>query len=243
MDESEWWRTFSGEEAPGWVRRLREQHQALLERKAVSQSHDVEDITDGPGAGSPDARSSPASTGESPLDVTNPEQRDGSAPDTAKAERTQLYRQFLSRTFADDPDYQTQIGALLAAFQYDISAWLVAEVVGCSVGYARRFEYQPETGVREKPWAQKQRASRVGPALRQRVLDRDESACVRCGATEEVVAHHIIPARQGGAPHMGNLATLCEDCHRAAHDGLINSGEVFYEPIEAFWRWADSAED
>jgi len=73
------------------------------------------------------------------------------------------------------------------------------------------------------------------------VLDRDDSACVRCSATAELVVHHIIPARQGGAPHMGNLATLCEDCHRAAHDGLINSGEVFYESIDAFWRWVDSA--
>lgn len=53
----------------------------------------------------------------------------------------------------------------------------------------------------------------------QKVKSRDHYTCQRCGSTEDVEAHHIIP-------YAGNLAlrydltngiTLCRKCHNAEH--------------------------
>jgi 5-methylcytosine-specific restriction endonuclease McrA len=50
---------------------------------------------------------------------------------------------------------------------------------------------------------------------RRKVLERD-GACVVCGATEHLEAHHVVAARHGGATSPENLVVLCSDCHREA---------------------------
>jgi hypothetical protein len=151
-----------------------------------------------------------------------------------------MYERFLTDLGLRDEDYQVQIMALISGFQYDISAYVLAEVIGCSIGYARRFEYTDEQGASEKLWSQNQRGSQIGPALRKRVLRRDGSECVRCGAEEGLITHHIIPAGQGGPAKLDNLAMLCDTCHRAAHGGRINSGDTCYDSIESFWAWVSA---
>jgi 5-methylcytosine-specific restriction endonuclease McrA len=51
-------------------------------------------------------------------------------------------------------------------------------------------------------------------ATRGKVLQRDDRRCTNCGATEDLQAHHVIAAADGGRTTMKNLITLCVDCHR-----------------------------
>jgi len=204
----DWQRGVSAEQLPAWVRRLQEKHHALLDQARSRKPRDVANIEDSSRAENSDLvsreRPEPRPERRRPNRVIWNESRDESVLPEAR----ELYEEFLNRMFPEETEYQTQIVALLAVFQYDIPASVVADAVGCSTGYARRFEYRSDTGVREKTWSQKQGESRVGPGLRQRVLNRDDSECVRCGSVDELVVHHIIPARRGGPPLTSNLATL-----------------------------------
>lgn len=44
------------------------------------------------------------------------------------------------------------------------------------------------------------------------VTERD-GACVRCGSTHYLSAHHIIPRAEGGPDTPENLVSLCVSCH------------------------------
>lgn len=53
--------------------------------------------------------------------------------------------------------------------------------------------------------------------LRKQALLRDGHRCVRCGNTEPLAAHHVVPVAEGGTMTLDNVTTLCEHCHRTAH--------------------------
>jgi 5-methylcytosine-specific restriction endonuclease McrA len=57
--------------------------------------------------------------------------------------------------------------------------------------------------------------------IRERVLARDRHRCTRCGATERLEVHHVIPARDGGATTPANCVTLCADCHVAVERATV----------------------
>jgi 5-methylcytosine-specific restriction endonuclease McrA len=48
------------------------------------------------------------------------------------------------------------------------------------------------------------------------VLERDRHACTKCGSTDGLEVHHVIPAAAGGATSLENLETLCVSCHLVA---------------------------
>jgi 5-methylcytosine-specific restriction endonuclease McrA len=48
-------------------------------------------------------------------------------------------------------------------------------------------------------------------------VKRRDGACVECGVTTGLVAHHVVPAREGGVDDPSNLVTLCRSCHGLAH--------------------------
>jgi hypothetical protein len=50
--------------------------------------------------------------------------------------------------------------------------------------------------------------------LRQRVLDRDGSRCLRCNTREDLHMDHIVPVVHGGMTTFENLQTLCGTCNR-----------------------------
>lgn len=58
---------------------------------------------------------------------------------------------------------------------------------------------------------------RRSPATRRRVLERDGRACVVCGSTENLRAHHLVRVADEGANTEENCVTLCEDRHLDAH--------------------------
>lgn len=154
-------------------------------------------------------------------------------------ELANIYAEFVDRACDHDATYQSTIKRLLSAFQHNIPSHVIADVVGCSAGHARRFEWDTnQNTVSEKQWSRSQRENQAPPALVDRVNDRDNNCCVRCESTNQTVVHHIIPVATGGSAVLQNLAVLCKRCHRDAHDGVINSGEVIYDSLEQFWLWA-----
>jgi hypothetical protein len=54
--------------------------------------------------------------------------------------------------------------------------------------------------------------------IRKIVYKIDHWTCQRCGARNvELHAHHLIPISEGGSNEIGNLITLCKDCHTDMH--------------------------
>lgn len=49
--------------------------------------------------------------------------------------------------------------------------------------------------------------------LRKQIIERDGSACSRCGNYLDLIVHHIVPFRDGGGNEPENLITLCRRCH------------------------------
>lgn len=58
-------------------------------------------------------------------------------------------------------------------------------------------------------------------ALREFIIQRD-GMCQWRGATDNLVADHIISRRNGGAHHPDNLRTLCDPCN-CARAGLVGA--------------------
>lgn len=58
------------------------------------------------------------------------------------------------------------------------------------------------------------------------VLNRDKYVCQCCKTRKGTLhVHHIVCRSNGGSDKMENLITLCEDCHKKLHDGLISDFE------------------
>ncbi len=55
--------------------------------------------------------------------------------------------------------------------------------------------------------------------LRERILARDSYLCQTCAKagrlTPATAVDHIVPKAQGGTDDPGNLAAICDPCHRA----------------------------
>jgi HNH endonuclease len=51
--------------------------------------------------------------------------------------------------------------------------------------------------------------SGIGKKTRAAVLERDGHCCRRCGRTDGLTLHHVIPIRDGGGNSGGNVVTLC----------------------------------
>lgn len=59
------------------------------------------------------------------------------------------------------------------------------------------------------------RSRAITPRTRARVLERDGSACVKCGAGAPLEIDHIIRYADGGTEDLENLQALCVPCHRS----------------------------
>jgi 5-methylcytosine-specific restriction endonuclease McrA len=71
---------------------------------------------------------------------------------------------------------------------------------------------------RERSRAKPQRLARNSARfkkLREVVKARDGHRCRRCGSSQRLEVHHVVPLEQDGAPFdVANLVTLCSGCHR-----------------------------
>lgn len=50
-------------------------------------------------------------------------------------------------------------------------------------------------------------------------LERDSFKCTKCGATEPLAVHHVVPWPETHDNELENLLTLCISCHMTIHKG------------------------
>jgi hypothetical protein len=63
----------------------------------------------------------------------------------------------------------------------------------------------------------------VSNEQRARILARDRSTCLRCGATDNLTIDHIHPRSRGGSGDDDNLQTLCRRCNSTKNNKLAAS--------------------
>ena len=149
-------------------------------------------------------------------------------------------------TYSRRTQFATQREAVIAirtgfepALQRRLRSDIVADVVGCNESYAAEFELvttQPFPIVLKKEHVARREMNALTESMRETVKERDDYNCVRCAEGAELEVHHIVPIAQGGVTNLSNLATLCENCHEAAHGGSYGS-TVTYESQDTFWDW------
>jgi Restriction endonuclease len=135
---------------------------------------------------------------------------------------------------SDNPTKKEQLIALYLVLNDGnsmIAPRAAAEVVDCTLQYARSFSYD----IGGKTIAE---GNRLNPSLRQRARSADNHRCVRCGTEEDLQIHHIIPYEDGGVDSLENLITLCGDCHWDAHGETWS--EVDYDSKDEFEEWLES---
>ena len=71
---------------------------------------------------------------------------------------------------------------------------------------------------------QYQKSNRLDENIRKAVILRDNCKCKQCGVSNtRLEVHHIIPRRNNDSNLLGNLITLCSDCHQ-----LVTGDEESY---------------
>jgi 5-methylcytosine-specific restriction endonuclease McrA len=72
------------------------------------------------------------------------------------------------------------------------------------------------------PFRQKQPRLRLDARAYQQlcreILQRDGWRCQGCGATQQLQVHHLQFRSHSGDDSEENLITLCDHCHKLAHD-------------------------
>lgn len=69
-------------------------------------------------------------------------------------------------------------------------------------------------------------ATNVTRTQRQRIYERDQFKCRRCGSTDNLSIDHVLPISKGGDSSDSNLQVLCFPCnHRKGRNVESNSGE------------------
>ena len=66
--------------------------------------------------------------------------------------------------------------------------------------------------------------------IMKRVLERDDWRCQRCGPLENVHIHRRIKHSRQGNDALGNLETLCANCHMEKHGQLNYSTPAAWDP-------------
>jgi 5-methylcytosine-specific restriction endonuclease McrA len=172
-----------------------------------------------------------------------------------------LYKDYIKTQYEvpEKISKKDRICMLLHTFGTKARTQVVAEAVDSSPSYVKRFHacdsitmsssgnvtrhYDNEAHTRGEAPVVLQRESRRSNSLsaniRNAVLDRDGHECLRCGSTEKLQIHHIIPYSRGGKDEMQNLATLCYECHKDATLTRSASGEVPAYPLGEFEAWLD----
>ena len=68
--------------------------------------------------------------------------------------------------------------------------------------------------------------------IKDAVLERDKHCCAKCGSTEHLHLHHVIPYSKCKSHEYENLLTLCLSCHANEHKDLKGIYQLFMNQIE-----------
>lgn len=67
-------------------------------------------------------------------------------------------------------------------------------------------------------------------AISEKIKRRDGYRCRLCNSEENLQAHHRTYAHKGDEEnHLGDLTTLCGDCHTAFHEWRKNGGKIAHK--------------
>lgn len=155
-------------------------------------------------------------------------------------EMVEVLQEIVSHRTNTDATYKQQMLELLTLLRDDISSWMLAEAVGCSVSHAEQFMWDSEAEeARLRDWAEREAENRASHRKTRTIKRRDNHECVRCRDSSRLRVHHIIPVGRDGSDCDENLATLCTDCHDEAHGGATNSSYTIYNDREGFWEWVE----
>jgi len=80
-------------------------------------------------------------------------------------------------------------------------------------------------------------STEVIKSVRNRVTERDDSTCQKCGKhldPDDVTIDHMIPRRVGGPAKMWNLQVMCGRCNRAKGSRLEE--DAIMDAVERYWR-------
>ena len=136
--------------------------------------------------------------------------------------------------------YKIQILQLLEITEGVINSRILSEAVGCSLSHAEQFKWDEKAGeAKKRDWAQREAQNRASHGKTRTIKRRDDCQCVKCGKSNNLNVHHIVPVGSGGDDCNDNLATLCRDCHSEAHGGTISSSYVIYNNTDEFWQWVN----
>ena len=77
-----------------------------------------------------------------------------------------------------------------------------------------------------------ERRQPIPAAMRRVVLARDKQQRVICKHKSSLHLHHYHPVAEGGVNVIGNLVTLCANCHTAVHQGLVKVKKPKSVPLQ-----------
>lgn len=76
----------------------------------------------------------------------------------------------------------------------------------------------------------------VSSRTRIKIIKRLNLSCFNCGWNKSKCdIHHIIPVSKNGTNDHKNLTILCPNCHRLAHDGILNEFKSIEDIIGDNW--------
>lgn len=83
------------------------------------------------------------------------------------------------------------------------------------------FSYFPEF---QRPNRKRKQPKNAAIRKEETAIKREinQNVCHRCGSTEKLEIHHMIPVSMGGTNDKGNLIILCHECHKAFTKYLWN---------------------
>ncbi len=136
---------------------------------------------------------------------------------TTKFDQKELIRAFAQYKFREDA--------------YDFKAWLINKMeigvlVGMPIGTRTKKKIKKQsplgssTGNKSTPASEYRLFLKTDywKEVRQKVISRDKRACTKCGRSDKLHVHHTTYANHlKEHRHLGDLITLCEDCHKKEH--------------------------
>lgn len=152
----------------------------------------------------------------------------------------ELYSEYIENECTNCELKKDKIIALKKKFGWQAHTGHIAKVAKCSRGYVREFDIDRNGNVEMKPQRKK-----LSSIIRKKVLKRDNSSCVMCGAVENLQIHHIHSVAYSTLKdknNIKNLATLCKKCHYLAHDGNYWGIEAYSNVKGGFWEWIKDSE-
>ena len=137
--------------------------------------------------------------------------------------------------FVNEPSVRQMLQAAenAGALSVEDGEWVVSKW--------RDFQGDDSGADRQRRFRERQKGARSEKVRAKDVFARDGNACLKCGATENLVVDHIVPLAGGGEGVIDNLQTLCRTCNSKKSDFV--TGALRYGNEVTLYEDEDEDED